>query len=96
MKIEHVYPDYVTDKIDEIDRQLVDIEKEYLEEYLRHPFKARTLKKNYRNDWRVKTLEKQKVYIYERAVSKMIITAETEEEKKMLKERLREYENNIP
>lgn len=95
MKIEHVYPDYITRQIEAIDRQLVDIEKEYLEECLRYPFKVRTLKKNYRNDWRVKTLKKQKAYIYKTAVYKTIITAETEEEKKMLKERFREYENNI-
>lgn len=98
MKIEHVYPDYVTDKIDEIDRHLADIEKEYLAEYLRRPlgFGVCTLEMDYRNDFRVKTLEKQKVYIYERAVCKMIITAETEEEKKMLQERFGKNENNIP
>lgn len=98
MRIEHVYPDCVTEKIDEIDRHLADIEKEYLAEYLRNPlgFGVCTLEMDYRNDWRVKSLEKQKVYIYERAVCKTILTAETEEEKKMLQERFGKNENNIP
>lgn len=98
MKIEHVYSDYVTDKIDEIDRHLAEIEKEYLAEYLRKPlgFGVCTLEMDYRNDCRVKALEKQKAYIYERAVYKTILTAETEEEKKMLQERFGENENNIP
>lgn len=97
MKIEHVYQDYVTDKIDEIDRHLADIEKEYLAEYLRQPlgFGVCTLEMDYRNDWRVKTLEKQKAQIYERAVYKTILTAETEEEKKMLQEWFGKNENNI-
>lgn len=92
MKIEHVYPDYVTDKIDEIDRHLAGIEKEYLARYLRRQigFGVCTLEMDYRNDWRVKALEKQKTHIYEHAVYKTILTAETEEEKKVLLERFKQ------
>lgn len=96
MKIKHVYPDYVIKQIDKIDKRLIEIEKEYLAEYLRSPFGVCTLEMDYRNDSRVKDLERQKAFIYERAVPKILITAENEEEKKMLKERFTNNENNIP
>lgn len=88
MKIEHVYPDYVIDKVEEIDEQLTEIEKEYLEKYLRSLLGVCTMEMDYRNDWRVKRLEEQKCDIYKRATYTTIITAENEEEKKMLNERI--------
>lgn len=82
------FSDDVQKEINEIDKQLLEIEKEYLEDYLKHPFRygACTLEMEYRNDSRVKVLEKLKIHIYEQAVPKMIVTAENEEEKKKLKE----------
>lgn len=50
MKIEHVYPDYVTRQIEAIDRRIVEIEKEYLEKYLRSPFGVCTIEMDYRDD----------------------------------------------
>ncbi len=83
MKIEHVYPDYVARQIEGINRQIAEIEKEYFEKYSRSPFEM-----DYRNDFRVKQLEMEKIYIYGRAEYTTIITAENEEEKKMLNERI--------
>lgn len=87
MRIEHVYPDYITRQIEAIDRRLIEIEKEYLEKYLRSPFGVCTIEMDYRDDWRVKRLEEQKCDIYKRAVYTTIIKAENEEEKKILNER---------
>lgn len=88
MKIEHVYPDYVTRQIEAIDRRIVEIEREYLEKYLRSLLGVCTMEMDYRDDWRVKRLEELKCDIYKRAVYTTIITAENEEEKKILNERI--------
>ena len=89
MKIEHILPDDVQAEIDRIDKQLIEIEKGYLEDYLKRPFwnEVCTLEMDYRNDWRVRALEKMKAHIYERETYKTILITENEEEKEMLKER---------
>lgn len=88
MKIEHVYPDYITRQIEAIDRRIVEIEKEYLEKYLRSLLGVCTMEMDYRDDLRVKRLEELKCDIYKRAAYTTITTAENEEEREILNERV--------
>ncbi|MCM1224197.1 MAG: hypothetical protein NC548_58070 [Lachnospiraceae bacterium] len=89
MKVEYVLPDDVQMQINRIDKMLIEIEKEYVQYYLNHPFVQEVfpIQNNYNNDWRVKELEKQLVEIEKKSVRKVIVRVENEEEKKMIKER---------
>lgn len=87
MKIEYVCHDCFTSKIEVIDGHLIETKREYLEKILKNPFSIRELEMDYKIGIHQITIEKQKSHVRKRSPYKIIITAETDEEKKILKER---------
>lgn len=86
MKIEYVLPESNREQIEKYQKQIDEIKQEYMDEYQRYPFKAQNIEKWFRNDIRIQTLEKAIVRIYTLSVGNYVITAETEEELRKLKE----------
>ena len=90
MKMEHVLPQGDKEQIEKYQKQIEEIKQKYIDEYQRYPFKAQNIEKWFRNGIRIKTLEKAIARIYTLSVGSYIITAETEEELRELKERLQQ------
>lgn len=86
MKMEYVLPQGDKEQIEKYQKQIDEIKQEYIDEYQRYPFKSTNIEKRFRNDIRIQTLEKAIVRIYTLSVGNYIITAETEEELRELKE----------
>lgn len=86
MKIEYVLPQGDKEQIEKYQKQIDEIKQEYIDEYQRYPFKAKNIEKRFRNDSRIQTLEKAIARIYTLSVGNYVITAETEEELRELKE----------
>lgn len=86
MKIEYVLPQSDREQIEKFQKQIEEIKQSYIDEYFRFPFKRDILEKQFRNDCRIKSLEKEITRIYTLSVEKYVITVETEEELKFLKD----------
>lgn len=90
MKIEHILPQSDRERIERCQKQIDEIKQEYIDEYLSHSFQDPNSEKQFRNDYRIQTLEKAIAIIYTLSVGSYVITAETEEELRELKERLQQ------
>lgn len=86
MKMEYVLPQGDKEQIEKYQKQIDEIKQEYIDEYQRYPFKAKNIENRFRNDSRIQTLEKAIVRIYTLSIGNYIITAETEQELKALKD----------
>lgn len=90
MKTEYVLPQRDREQIEKLQKQIEEIKQSYIDEYLRFPFKRDILEKQFRNDCRIKNLEKEITRIYTLSVGSYVITTETEDELGNLKERLQQ------
>lgn len=86
MKIKYVLPQSDREQIEKFRKQIEEIKQSYIDEYLRFPFKRNVLEKRFRGDRRIQDLEKTIARIYTLSVGSYVITAETEEELRELKE----------
>lgn len=86
MKMEYVIPQRDREQIGRYQKQIDEIKREYMDEYLSRPFQAPNLEKRFRSDSRIQALEKAVAEIYTLSVGSYVITAETEEELKTLKD----------
>lgn len=90
MKTEYVLPQGDREQIEKLQKQIEEIKQEYIGEYQRRPFKAQNIENRFRNDSRIQTLEKAIARIYILSVGSYVITTETEDELRDLKERLQQ------
>lgn len=86
MKMEYVLSQSDREQIEKYQKQIDEIKQEYIDEYLSRPFQDPNLEKRFRNDSRIQILEKAIVRIYTLSVGSYVITTETEEELKTLKD----------
>lgn len=85
MKMEYVLPKRDKERIAEFQKRIDEIRQSYVDEWLSHPFHDPDYETRFRNDSRVQILEKYIAHIYAVSVGKYIITAESEEDKEILR-----------
>lgn len=90
MKMEYVLSQRDREQIEKYQSHIEEIKQSYIDEYLRFSFKRDILEKRFRNDRRIQDLEKAIARIYTLSVGSYVITTETEDELKHLKERLQQ------
>lgn len=97
MKIIHKNPEWIENRIKELEYQLQEIQQEYLIELE----KASTIfnrRRNFEDDYRVQTIRNQIAYYISISVPTIIVMAENKEDEERLKElqeRTTQNENNI-
>ena len=96
MKIEYVLTETVKEEIEKYQKQIEEIEKTYIEDYLKNPFQSPDFETRFRRDSRVQTLEKTIEKLYALSVGECIITAENEEDKEKIEKLKNEIDMSRP